>query len=332
MSRLPLLVQTLLAHGKSADTPAAAVHWATTGDQRTVQATLGELPGAVQAAGLTAPAVLILGSVVALRAQLAWFEHRPLLGKRILVTRPRTQAGEMLRRLEELGAVPLELPVVEIHAPSDWAPVDDALRRLASFDWLVFTSVNGVYGFLRRLRQQGRDLRALGSLRLAAIGPATADALRGYQLEPDLVPDDFCSEGLANALKPHVLGRRVLLARADRGRELLRDELAAIAHVEQVAVYSQVDAVDASSDVFDQLRRGEIDYVTLTSSNIARAFLRALDATSRDRIAAGDVRLVSISPITSTTIREAGLPVAVEASVYTTAGMLEALVRYVEAR
>ncbi len=330
MSRLPQIVRALLDHGKPADTPAAAVHWATTGDQRTVEATLHDLPAAVQSAGLGPPAVVLIGTVVTLRRQLAWWERRPLLGKRVLVTRPRHQAGDVTRRLEELGAVPLALPAVAIQDPPDWAPVDDALRRLGTFDWLVFTSVNGVHGFVRRLRHLGRDLRALGSVRLAAIGPATADALRGYHLEPDLVPPEYLSESLADALKVHAAGRRVLLARADRGRELLRDELAQVAQVEQVAVYSQTDAVDTRSEVFDQLRRGEIDYVLLTSSNITRAFARSLDATCRARVEAGDVRLVSISPVTSAAIRECGLPVTVEAHVFTTAGMLEALVSYEE--
>src|SRR5207247_2025474 len=138
--------------------------------------------------------------------------------------------------------------------------------ELSGYQWLVFTSANGVHAFLRRLRQSGRDLRALGNLRLAAIGPATADVLRSYHLEPDLVPHEYCSESLAAALKSPAAGQRVLLARADRGRDLLRIELSAVAAVDQVAVYSQIDAIDASSDVFDHLRRGEIDFVTLTSS------------------------------------------------------------------
>jgi uroporphyrinogen III methyltransferase/synthase len=328
ISRLPRIVETLIAHGKPAGTPAAAIHWATTGEQRTVEAPLGQLPEAVQNAGLTAPAIILIGSVVQLRRELSWFEHRPLLNVRVVVTRPRHQAGDLARRLEELGAVPHLLPAVEIGDPADWTPVDDALHRLASYHWLVFTSVNGVHSFLRRLRHLGLDLRALGGLRLAAIGPATAEALREYHLDADVVPDEYRSEALAAALQPHVAGRRVLLARADRGRELLRDELARVAEVAQVAVYSQVDAVDIHSEVFDSLRRGEVDYVTLTSSNIARAFLRGLDAPCRARIEAGDVRLVSISPITSATVRELGFEVAVEATTYTTEGLVDALVEF----
>src|SRR5262249_2070437 len=152
-------------------------------------------------------------------------------------------------------------------------------------------SSNGVPALISRLRQTGRDLRALGPLKLAAIGSGTADALRGYQLEPDLVPAEYRSESLAAALKERAAGQRVLLARADRGREVLRQELSAVAEVDQVAVYSQVDAIEPDAPALDCLRRGEIDYVLLTSSNIARALLRGLDAAARARIEAGEVRL-----------------------------------------
>jgi uroporphyrinogen III methyltransferase/synthase len=327
ISRLPLIAQTLLEHGKAPDTPAAVVRWGTTGDQQTVEAPLGDLPAAVRAAGLAAPAIVVIGPVVGLRPALAWFERRPLFGKRVLVTRPPHQAGDLVRRLEQLGAVPLVLPAVEIREPADWTPVDAALADLARYQWLVFTSANGVHALLRRLRQQGRDLRALGPVRLAAIGPATADALRGYHLEPDLVPAEFRSEALAAALRERVAGQRVLLARADRGRDVLRQELATVAEVDQVAVYAQVDAVTPDDEVLDQLRRGEIDYVTLTSSNIARALARALDAPCRARLERGDVGVVSISPVTSEAVRELGWPVAAEATDYTIAGVVEALTR-----
>jgi uroporphyrinogen III methyltransferase/synthase len=328
IAHLPRIVQTLLENGKPASTPAAAVHWATTGDQHTVTATLGELPATVQKSGLTAPAVLIIGDVVSLREHLAWFEHRPLFGARVLVTRPRHQSAELLARLEELGATTFVLPAVEVRELSDWSRVDSALVALSRYQWLVFTSANGVRALLGRLRTLGRDLRALGSIKLAAIGPATAEALREYHLEPDLVPDEFCSESLADSLKKVAAGQRVLLARADRGRELLREELASVAEVEQIAVYSQVDADINQDPIFDWLRRGEIDYVTLTSSNIARAFARALDAPCRARIESGQVGLVTISPVTSAAVRELGLPIAAEAKEYTSEGIVQALMRH----
>src|SRR5262249_28111688 len=153
------------------------------------------------------------------------------------------------------------LPAVEIRPPTDWAPVDRAMDDLAAYQWLVFTSVNGVHAWMTRLLQRGRDLRALGGLRLAVIGPATAAALRAYHLEPGVMPPEFRSESLAAALRPHVAGQRVLLARADRGRQLLHEELAGVTVVDQVAVYDQVDVVQADAAVLEALRRGEVDYV-----------------------------------------------------------------------
>jgi uroporphyrinogen III methyltransferase/synthase len=216
---------------------------------------------------------------------------------------------------------------VEVREPADWTPVDRALGHLASYQWLVFTSANGVHAFLGRLRHTGRDLRALGLLRLAAIGPRTAEALRGYHLEPDLVPAVFRSEELAAVLKEKVAGQHVLLARADRGRDVLPRALAEVANVEQVTVYCQADVVDLDPEALDGLRRGEIDYVTLTSPNIARALLASLDATCRARLESGAVQVVTISPVTSAAVRELGLPVAAEAAVYTAEGVVAALVQ-----
>jgi uroporphyrinogen III methyltransferase/synthase len=324
--RLSRIAGSLIERGKAADTPAALVYWATTGRQRTVEATLADLPGAVAAAGLKSPALVFVGPVVRLRPALDWFAARPLLGRRVLVTRPRQQAGDMVRRLEELGAEVLALPAVEVRDPPDWGPVDRAVAELAHYQWLVFTSVNGVHFFLRRLRQQGRDLRALGTTRLAAIGPVTADALRSYHLEPDLVPAQYDSESLAQELRARAAGQRILLVRADRGRELLRQELGPVADVEQVAAYSQLDAVTIDADLAGQLRNGEIDYIALTSSNIARALVRLLDAEALARLRDGTVKLVTISPVTSAAVRDLGLPVAAGATEYTTEGVIAAIV------
>ncbi len=325
MARLFHIVEQLIAHGRAADTPAAAVQWATTGRQRTVTATLLDLPAAVLRADLKAPSLVIIGSVVELRGELAWFESRPLFGQRVLVTRPRHQAGTTVARLEELGAVVSVLPTVEIRAPDDWSPVDRSLAQLERYRWLVFTSVNGVEAFLTRLRHVGRDLRALGSTQLAVIGPSTADALRRFHLEPDLMPTVFDSESLAEALLPHVAGHRVLMARADRGRDVLRERLAKVAEVEQIAVYSQVDTLDPNAEAMEALRQGEIDFITATSSNIARSLLCRLDEASARRIRSGEIRLVSISPVTSAAIVEMGFPVAAEARVYTAESVIEAI-------
>jgi uroporphyrinogen III methyltransferase/synthase len=250
----------------------------------------------------------------------------------VLVTRPRRQAASLVHRLAALGAEPLVLPAVEVREPPDWGPVDGALAGLPQYQWVVFTGVNAVRAFVSRLRQSGRDPGALRSLRLAAIGPATAAALREYQLDAPLVPPEFRSESLAASLRAEAAGQRVLLVRADRGRDVLREELSRVAHVDQVAVYSQVDAFDPHAPELEAWRRGRLRYVTLTSSNIARALLGGVDAVCRARVEAGDVKLVTISPVTSAAVRELGLSVAAEAAVYTMAGLVDALVAHYRGR
>jgi uroporphyrinogen III methyltransferase/synthase len=332
LSRLTYITRTMLHHGKTPGTPAAVIHWGTTGHQQTITTTLADLPTAAQRSGITSPALIIIGAVVALREKLAWFEASPLFGQRILVTRPRRQAADLARRLELLGAIPFVLPVIDIRPLADCSLVDQALLRLEDFDWLVFTSANGVRAFLDRLLARGKDMRSLGHLQLAAIGPSTDEALQAYHLRADIVPAVFRSEELAATLRPLVQGRRVLLARADRGRDVLPQELARVAKVHQVAVYSQVDSVNPEAPELDCLRRGEIELVTLTSPNIARAFLAGLDEICQARIHSGETRLVSISPVTSAVIREKGFPVAAEASEYTSTGIIQALMDLVPAR
>jgi uroporphyrinogen III methyltransferase/synthase len=334
IARLPVLVSELLRFGKHPDTPAVIAERVSTGEMRSVMTRLADLETARRAAGLEAPGLILIGEGVKFRKPVSWFESRPLFGRRVLITRPRHQASAMARKLELLGAVPYTLPTMEIRDATDPGPLDAALTRLRSpdggYDWVVFTSANGVHAFLKRLKHLGRDVRDLGRVQLAAIGPKTAAALRDYHLHADLVPESaFIAEALVESLREVVRGKRVLLARANRGRELLAKELGAIAHVEQVVVYEQVDAVDGRSDAFAALRRGEIEFVTLSSSNVARALLHTFDETLRGRVIRGDVKLVAISPETGRAIRELGLPVAAEAEVYTAEGLIEAVRRLV---
>lgn len=331
VARLTTLIAELLKHGKSPDTPAAVVERASTGEQRTVYSRLADLEAARRHAGLEAPGLILIGDAVAVRPSHSWWERRPLFGHRVLVTRPAHQAREMVRKLEHLGAVVYRLPTVEVREPADLGPVDRALDQLRAgeWDWVVFTSANGVRSLLGRLEARGRDLRDLGGVRLAAIGPKTAEALREFRLQADVVPDAaFSSEGLTAALAPFVAGKRVLFARTNRGRGLLREELSkSAAAVEQVAVYEQVDVATPDPDVLDHLRRGEIRYVTLSSSQIARNVLGAFDETIRGRVERGEVRLVAISPETGKVVRELGYPVAAEATAFTADGLIAAVVR-----
>ncbi|RUL88057.1 uroporphyrinogen-III C-methyltransferase [Tautonia sociabilis] len=317
----------LVRQGKPPETPAALVCSGSTSSQHTVSGSLLDLPDRVRSAGdrVGSPALLVVGEVVDRRGPLSWFERLPLFGQSVLLTRPIGEADRSAADLEALGAEVLVAPTVRILPVDDPAPMDDAIARLDSFDWLVFTSGNGVRHFLDRLPALGLDLRALGRLKLAAIGPATAEALAGYRLRADLVPGSYRSEGLAEALRPLVSGRRVLLARADRGRPVLKDELERVAIVEQIPVYRNADADALPDTVLQRLDRGAIDWITLTSSAITERLHALLPPSARSRIASGSIRLASISPVTSDAARRLGWPIAAEAEEHSWPGLLRAL-------
>lgn len=326
VSAAPAWTAALIASGKPPETPAAIVRNCSLPDQQTTHCKLSEVVSRMRERGIVAPVVVIVGPVAAEQWAASWFENRPLFGNRILVTRAAEQAGTLTEQLEELGADVLCQPAIEIGPPSDWSPVDRALDRIADFDWLVFSSSNGVRYLLDRLLSLGRDLRQLGSVRLAVIGPGTADELLRYHLKADLQPQTFRAESLAAALAPAAGGKRFLLARASRGREVLAEELQkAGGIVEQVVVYRSTDRQAPEPLIAETLAAGRLDYVTITSSAIAKS----IHALFGQQLAA--TRLVSISPITSQTLRDLGLQPAVEASQYTMRGVVEAILRDVNA-
>jgi len=329
IARLPVIVSELLKFGKDPDTPCAIVERASLGEMRSVSSRLEDLETARRSAGLEAPGLILVGEAIGHRLPKSWFENKPLFGRRVLVTRPKAQSEGIVRKLEELGAVPHVLPTMTIRDVSDFAPLDSALDQVrdGEWDWLVFTSVNGVHHFFARLFARGRDVRDLGDVKLAAIGAKTAQALKQYHLNADVVPGEFSSEGLVEALKDRVRGQRVLLARANRGRELLNVALAEVATVLQVSVYEQHDGVDTSGDVFAALRRGEIEFVLLSSSNIARGLLKHFDETLKGRVERGEVKLIAISPETAKAVEECGYSVYGVATEFTSEGLVDAAVK-----
>ncbi|HUE17419.1 MAG TPA: uroporphyrinogen-III C-methyltransferase [Planctomycetaceae bacterium] len=326
LHRLESLVDALLRGGKPATTPACVVGSATNPSQRTIAAPLGQLAEAVRSADLHPPSIIVVGECVSRREAIAWFEKRPLFGRRIGITRPAAQAGPAIERVLELGAEPVLLPTIEILPPDDWTPIDAALARLNEFDWLVFTSVNGVEALLGRLWEQGGDARRLGGLRIAAIGPATGESLRRFGLRPDLVPPAYRAESLAAELRPHVSGKRVLWARADRGREVLPQELTkAGAAIEPLVVYRNVDLSELPPGQLSRLERGELDWIALGSPSIAES-LHALCTPAARKQLGQRTRLASISPVTTARAQQLGLAIAAEATEYTWDGLLDAIV------
>jgi len=327
LHRLKTIVDSLLMAGKAPDTPACVISRGTLPDQRTVLAPLRDLPEQVRQAGLRPPSLIIVGECVRQRETIDWFERLPLFGKRIGITRPAGQAESAILRTLELGAQPILIPTIRILPPEDWTAVDAMLARLDEFDWLIFTSANGVNGLLDRLWSIGGDVRRLSSLRLSAIGPATADALATFHLRADVVPGEYRAEALADALKPHISGQRVLWAQADRGRDVLPDRLRqAGAMLEQVVVYRNLDVERFAESETKMLEEGTIDWIGLSSPSIAHGLKKRLTPTALAHIVEGPVRLAAISPVTSAAAREVGLPIAAEAMSYTWEGIFEAII------
>jgi uroporphyrinogen III methyltransferase/synthase len=329
MEQLPAITARLVAHGLAADLPAAAVHWGATARQRTVVATVGTLASAVRDAGLTAPGIVIVGSVVALRERIRWFEARPLFGRRVVVTRPRGQVGPLADLLEERGAEVIVFPTITIVPPPEATPLDRAVAEAGRYDWIVFTSVNGVQAFFARFAATGRDVRELARVRLAAIGPETAAQLERRLLRPAVVPDDYRAEGLLAALAGEDLrGRRVLLARAAGARPILPDDLRRRgATVDEVEAYRAVLPTDADAGALRAaLAARTVDAVTFTSSSTVRNFAALLGAEALPRLFADGRPVVAcIGPVTAATARELGLRVDVVPRAYTGAALAAAL-------
>ncbi len=313
-------VEQLIAGGKDPQTPAAIVRRCSLPDQKTIVCTLAEVPERL--ANIRPPAVVIIGRVVELVPTLSWFERRPLFGQRILVTRPADQAEALVEPLTELGAEVLVEPAIEIAPPETWNEVDQCLAQLDRWEWVVFSSANGVRYFLERLWETGRDGRALGRSKLAVIGPGTGAELARYHLQADLEPESYVAEALADALAAHAQGKRVLLVRASRGREVLAERLRAVAaEVHQVVAYRSHDVETANPEILQAMADEQIHWVTVTSSAIARSLARLYG----DRLHRS--KLVSISPITTQTLNELGFPPAAEAEIQTMPGVVDAILR-----
>ena len=318
----------LRAAGRSGDTPAAVIQWGTYPAQRTVVGTLDTLPRLAVEAGISAPAITIVGEVVRLRGELAWFESRPLFGRRVVVTRARAQASDLVARLAELGAEVVQFPTIRVMKAADSEPLRSAVREADSYDWIVFTSVNGVQRFWAELRAAGKDTRSLCGVSLCAIGPATAAAIELEGAQADLVPGEFVAEGVIAALREtgELQGQRVLLPRTERACSVLPQALRESgAKVDEVVAYQTVLDGAGADDIRRRLQEGRVDLITFTASSTVRNFV---DLVGRE---IGSARVASIGPITSATARELGLPVHLEAEVHSIPGLLDALTRYAAA-
>jgi len=311
----------LIRAGKSPQTPTAIIRRCSFSDQTVIRCTLAEVVDRLQSPShVRPPVIVIVGEVASLPSTFSWFEDRPLFGQRVLVTRAIGQVAKFRKMLVGNGADVIVQPAIQISVPPDWSEVDKGIEQLETFDWAVFSSSNGVRFFLDRLLETGHDLRKMGNIRLAAIGPGTTAALSDYHLRADAQPAKYRAESLADKLIDQARGRRFLLLRASRGREVLATQLKqAGARVTQVVVYESTDTVQPDPRVTDLLRQGQIDWVTVTSSAIARSLGGLFGEELRK------AKIASISPLTSDTLRELGCEPTVEAQRYTISGVMEAM-------
>ena len=320
---LDSIAATLIDNGRSAQTPVALVQWGSEPYQRTVTGTLSDIVEKANNAGLAPPVVAVIGEVVQLRERVRWFDLRPLFGKRVLVTRTRTQAGALTDMLSGEGAHPLVVPTIQIQALDDYAELDAALGALQTYDWAVFTSANAALAVFDRLGELGLDARAFHSARVAAIGQETAATLRARGINPDFVPDEFVSESLVEGLKrPGIDAVRVLLPGADIRRDTVLKSLSALgAKVHEVTAYRTVVPEESGVRVREVLAEG-IDVATFTSSSTVRNLGALLNG---DLSLLGQARIACIGPITAAAARDSGLNVDIEAREHTVAGLVEAL-------
>jgi uroporphyrinogen III methyltransferase/synthase len=321
--------KSLIAHGMSPETPVAMVRWGTTGRQQTVAGTLATITGLAAEKKLSPPVLTIIGDVVKLRGKLNWFEKRPLFGRRVVVTRRSEQAGGFAQRLTELGADVLEVPTIKITRPKETDAIVDALLGLNAYDWLVFTSVNGVTAFFDIFFRRFQDLRDIGGVRIAAVGPATATKLRELHLQVDLTPDEFTGKKIAAAFAKFqtIENLKMCLLRAevaDPDLPKALEELGAI--VDDIAIYKTVAETEDPAGAGAALLESGADWITFTSGSTVEHFHARFDLPKLLK-KFPQMKLASIGPETSKAIRTLGLEPALEAKEHTTEGLITALLK-----
>jgi len=322
VKNLQAIVENLIRCGKSPDTPAALIRRGTTPEQETVTGTLGDIADKARQRGFRPPSIFVVGTVVGLREMLNWYETKPLFGRGIIVTRPAAQAAEMTELLRAAGA-----RVIAIADPSDWGPLDAAIDRIEAYQWLIFTSANGVTSFFKRLRERGRDIRDLKGIQIATIGPATAASVEARGLRVDLVPDSFISEGVVEALaRKELKGCRVLLPRAEEARGVIPQGLARLgASCEVVTAYRTVRSEHTAAELAPLFAAAKVDAVTFTSPSTVSHFLGIMGPDFQ--LPAG-VKVACIGPVTEAAARKAGLRVDIFQERFTIPGLVDAIAAY----
>ena len=326
--KLPLIVEKLIKFGKNPDTPIAVIQWGTTARQKTWKGTLSTIIEKASKETISPPALTIIGEVVNLKTDIEWYEHLPLFGKSIVVTRKGDQAESMIERLREMGAEPVFFPVIETIAPDNWAPLDEALKHISRYDGIIFTSVNGVRFFFQRLKVIRQDIRNLKDVRVYTIGPKTAEAVSNLGICVDIIPENFVAESLIESIgKEKINGKRFLIPRAAVAREVLPKKLTEMGAKIDIAPAYQTVLPKPKSDAFlKRLKSGDIDVLTFTSSSTVTNFLTLTGKNLLEEIK--KTRIACIGPITAKTAEDAGLKVDILPEEYTVTSLLDAIENY----
>ena len=315
--------RALLDAGKAPETPTALIRRCSLPDQQSIRCRLDEVADRLTPASkFRPPVIVIVGPVTELAESMDWISKRPLFGQTILVTRPADQAEALAGPLRDLGATVLLQPAIEIGPPESWTEVDQAIDSLKEYDTIIFCSHNGVQSFLGRLMERGKDVRELANTTIAVVGRKTADSLSQYHLRADVVPHEFRAESLAKELASNAAGKRILIVRASRGKDVLAQSLESSgAKVSQVVAYSHSDVTKADAAILRQVDAGEIDWVTIASSATAESLHHLLGP------AMTKMKIASLSPVTSATLDELGYQVTTEADPYTIDSLIESILQ-----
>jgi uroporphyrinogen III methyltransferase/synthase len=330
VKNLPEIVSRLMEAGRSGETPVALVRWGTRPEQKTVTGTLSTITEIVQREGLKPPAITVVGDVVRHRENLTWFETKPLFGRCIINTRSRSQASELTTALRALGAGVVELPTIEIVPEGPGSELARAAQRAGEYDWVMFTSPNGVHAFFTQLLAAAGDVRALGSARIASIGPGTSKAAEKYHVKVDVTAEKAVAEGLVESLRGQGPwdGRKVLLPRAAAARDVLPEALKGWgANVHVVTAYTTVRPANVDDLILEDIVHGNYDLITFSSSSTFTNFVALMGTERFSRVRQG-LRAASIGQVTSAGMRAEGVEPKVEAKTHTIPGLVEAIVRY----
>jgi len=329
VNNLPNIAEQLTKNGKPTETPVALVRWGTMPNQRTIQGTLTNIAEIAQREKFEPPALIVIGEVVKYRDDMNWFERKPLFGIRIVVTRARAQSSDLVQELNALGAEVIEFPTIRIVPPESWELLDREIQNLHNYHWVIFTSVNGVESFQQRLTHSGFDTRKLGQIKVAAIGPATAERLQLMGIQADIQPEKFVAEALLETLNRHTIlkNQNFLLPRADKARSLLKDKLIeAGANVNEIIAYRTIVESDHREDFIKKLREGAVDLLTFTSSSTVENFVEIV---SRDQLPLlKDVTVACIGPITKKTANKFALKTSIMPEEYSIPGLVQEILNY----